>query len=593
MELSMNRVLGFIIVILSFLPIIIFFMMPTSTPIYVDLNINNHDKEILMDYSYSYLDSYFNGNNTTFENYDNLDNKKISYNILFVTLLKDGKVRGCQSGSTPINDNNRIFLDIDEAIAESINDDRFGGIITEDEYESIEIMFTFLYNISYLNNKSYGFLQNTIELGIHSIELNYNNTPIVFKESVPISNNYDFAYLMKRLCLKGNLDEACYLEDDVDIFIYDTFSFKAKREKPIIDLYRYSILIDLDTITNDMILDSIISGQQWYLNSIDNTTNLSEYIYYPSDDTYSFDNNHVRQLASLWALTELQKFYHKDSLDVLINTTFHYYLDFIKNEGDYSYLLIDDSAKLANNAFIILSLLNVPSFNEQETLLEKFAEGIMSLQNENGSYNTYFFSEKNTGIDFYPGEAMLSLMKLYRYNKNETLLQSVQKGFYHYRDYWINNKNTAFIPWHTQTYALLFEETKDMQVAEFIFEMNDWVIDNYQVKESSYLDEIGGFPRYYPTFSTSVYLEGINDAYNVAIQVNDTFHIQKYKESIIQGSRFILQIQITEENSFYMENKNRSIGGYKKSLTSNEIRVDNVQHSVLALMKTYENNIFN
>ena len=241
---------------------------------------------------------------------------------------------------------------------------------------------------------------------------------------------------------------------------------------------------------------------------------------------------------------------------------------------------------------MILSLINLPSIIEQELMLEKFANGIISLQNKNGSFNTYFFSEKNTGIDFYPGEAMLSLIKLYQYTKNETLLQSVQNGFYHYREYWRNNKNTAFIPWHTQTYRLLYEETKNKEIADFIFEMNDWVIDNYQIKESSYIDEIGGFPRYYPSFSTSVYLEGINDAYIVAVLVNDTDHIDKYEQSIVNGTRFILQLQFTEENAFYVENQTRSIGGFKTSLTKNEIRVDNVQHSVMALLKVYKNHVF-
>ena len=326
-RLLMNKIIGVIIIVFSLLPIALFLAIPPSNNRPDNFSITYHDKQILMNYSYSVLDSYYNINNSSFENYNDLENSKIPYNILFITLLNNGTVRGCQSGSTDINDKNRIFLDIDEAIKESIEDERFNGGLTIEECSSIEIMFTFLNNISYLNNKSTDFLQNTIELGIHSIELNINNTPIIFKESVPISNNYDFSYLMKRLCYKGNLDEDGYLNDYVDIYRYDTYTFKAKREKPIVDLYRYSILINLDEITNDMIKESLISAQQWYKQSINKETNLSEYLYYPSDDEYSSDNNHVRQLASLWALTELQKFCHNNTIDTLINTTFQYYLE--------------------------------------------------------------------------------------------------------------------------------------------------------------------------------------------------------------------------------------------------------------------------
>jgi len=130
-------------------------------------------------------------------------------------------------------------------------------------------------------------------------------------------------------------------------------------------------------------------------------------------------------------------------------------------------------------------------------------------------------------------------------------------------------------------------------VAEFIFEMNDWIIDNYQIQKSKYPDEVGGFPKYYPTFSTSVYLEGINDAYYVAKMLNDTVHMNKYADSIKIGTRFVLQTQFTKNNTFYLENITKSIGGFKTSLTSNDLRIDNTQHSVMALMKTYENYIFN
>jgi len=75
--------------------------------------------------------------------------------------------------------------------------------------------------------------------------------------------------------------------------------------------------------------------------------------------------------------------------------------------------------------------------------------------------------------------------------------------------------------------------------------------------------------------------------------VNNSFHIQKYKEAIRLGTRFILQIQFIENNTFYLNNDIKVIGGFKTSLTNNGLRIDNTQHSMMALMKTYENEIFN
>ena len=591
----MSPKLSILIIILFLLPVFLFLLIqPTPlTPLEVStFSIINKDKETLLEYSYKILDGYF-AKSAGFPPIPDLLGSDINYNILFITILNDGKVRGCQSGSNPVDSENRIFMDIREAVIESIEDDRFDGALEEYELVDVQIMFTFLYDITYLANNSLRFLKNNIELGIHSIEILYDDTPIIFKESVPISNNYDHEYLLQRLCNKAELDENCYSRDDIKIYRFGTLTFKGDRQNSITDLYRYSILVNEEDINSNIILNSIKSGRNWYLNTVNTETNLLEYQYYPSDDYYSTDNNHVRQLASLWALTELDTFFKNNLTEDLVFDTLDYYLQFKNTTHNYSFLTIDEQSKLTNNAFLILSLINTPNYPNQSKLLEEFADGIISLQQENGSYNTYFFSDLNTGIDYYPGEAMLSLMKYYDYTKEKKYLDSVQKAFYFYKPYWQDNKNTAFIPWHSQTYKLLYNETKEPEIAEFVFEMNDWMIDSYQISSSEYIDEIGGFPSYTPTFSTSVFLEGINDAYAIAVQTNDQTHIDKYDRAIRSGIRFVLQTQFTEENAFYVDNKTKTVGGFKTSLVDNSIRIDNTQHGLMALIKTYENNIFN
>jgi len=588
----MSRNFSIFIILLALFPIIIFLFSQPQDLVQQQFQISTSDEQVLLDYSYDILHSYFNNSLDNNESFTSLKNPDLNYNIVFITLLENGKVKGCQSGSTERDENYRIFKDIKEAVVESIEDERFEGVIKKENLPDIEIMFTFLYNVKWLYNTSQIFLENNIELGVHAIEIFHNDTPVIFKESVPISNNYNLSYTLERLCKKANLNNNCYQDEDVDLFRYDTYTFMGTKNNKIIDLYRYNILINKEDITQSSIYKSITNGYYWFLHSINNKTGRLEYEYYPSTDAYSLNNNHVRQLATLWSITELQQFLHTNKSDELIASMLNYYLSFQHETKNFFYITIDNESKLANNAFLILSLINQPDYPHQAMLLEKLAKGILSLQQENGSFNTYFFSDKNTGIDYYPGEAMLSLMKLYKYTSNESYLSAIEKAFHYYKYYWENNKNTAFIPWHTQTYALLYKETKDNDLVDFIFEMNDWMIDKYQIQTSPYPDEIGGFPYYYPTFSTSVFLEGINDAYDIAVSVSDANHINKYKSAIQDGIRFIMQTQFTENNSFYLINDERALGGFKTSLTDNTIRIDNTQHAVLALMKSYKNHIF-
>jgi len=459
--------------------------------------------------------------------------------------------------------------------------DRFGGVLTENETPYIDIVFNFLYNKQKLEKNYYDYIAENIELGVHAIEIVNDENSAYFKESVPISKNYDLQYTLERLCSKADLYTECYTSKKTDIYKYDTLTFEGNRYGEIIDLFRYNVLVNTDDINNERIKESISLSLDWFLNNTDPVTNMLEYEYYPSTDSYSTSNNHVRQLAGLWAITE--------SSDPMINTTLNYYLNYKNSTDNYSFLNISGS-KIAYNAFLILALINTPNYPMCDTLLKEFADGILAMQRDDGSYNTDFLYETSTGIDYYPGESMLSLMKLYQVTKDNRYLDSVEKAFTYYRTYWRENPNTAFIPWHTQTYKLLHQETNNSELADFIFEMNDWLIDNYQIVEDEYPDKIGGFPKNTPRCSTSSYMESINDAYSVAVDIKDTSHIEKYAQSIKIGTRFILQTQFNNQNSFYLENTSRAIGGFKYSLTDNRQRNDMTQHAVLALIKAYNNN---
>jgi hypothetical protein len=226
--------------------------------------------------------------------------------------------------------------------------------------------------------------------------------------------------------------------------------------------------------------------------------------------------------------------------------------------------------------------------------MEELADSILKEQRSDGFFNTDFekqVAEDDLGNDYYPGEAMLSLIRLYNETGEEKYKQSVEKAFIYYREYWRGKKNTAFITWHSQAYKLLFEETGDRELTDFVFEMNDWLIANYQKLSSPYLDYVGGFGKN-PTNSTASYLEGLADAYYLAKKIGDQEHIFKYAEACKYATRFVLQTQFKENDVFYLSNPQRALGGFKQSPINVSERNDYTQHSVLSLIKVYQNEIF-
>jgi len=555
----------------------------TLTP--AELNLN--EKRAVVAEAYAKLDSEFGKDGQPPKEFPIISN----YHKVFVTFIGDNRVRCCQSGKGKETDSNPGQTDISTATKRCIGDDRFGGETKRSEIKDTEITATYLYNKREVKGGLKAAKKN-IELGVHSFEVEQGSDNAYYKASVPIKSNLSHKKALKKLCKKAGLSKKCYDELETSIYMYDTVEFKGNRDGEIVDLSRQNILFDVSEIDKDMINNRVLLSRDWFKNNTNHKTGMLEYMYYPSKDEYSDDNNHVRQIATLWSVALVRNKLNDSSLNNLINRSLDYYLEYIRcEEEDYCYLEIDGTSKLAYNAFMVMALLEAKKYPDSAGLREKFAKGILHQQQEDGSYRTYFNSDRNSGVDFYPGEAMLAIMMHYSDTRNEEYKTSVENAFPYYRKYWRGNKNTAFVPWHSQVYRLLYEENKNKEVAEFVFEMNDWIIKTQQALASPYEDEIGGFPPLEPRYSTSSYAEGLNDAYVIAKLIGDKTREAKYKDSILKALRFILLTQYVPENSFYLKNPERAIGGFRKTLANNEQRMDYVQHALFALVKALENGV--
>jgi hypothetical protein len=96
-------------------------------------------------------------------------------------------------------------------------------------------------------------------------------------------------------------------------------------------------------------------------------------------------------------------------------------------------------------------------------------------------------------------------------------------------------------------------------------------------------------PEYGPPHasSTGVYMEGLADAWHLAGKLGDTLRADRYAKTLRRGFRSIAQLQFRDPESdmFYISRQRRVRGGLRTTAYNNEIRVDNVQHCLMALMK--------
>lgn len=548
--------------------------------------LTNKNKQDIVSYSFLYLDSYLD---SSIKRPDAPKLPKFEYEKLRIGLYKNGELVNQKTGTRDKNTKERLSQDLKTALYKIVKDEDFEKLKTDD-LKGTRVIIEFIYKGEKISN-DLKTAEQTIELGIDSFGMKTQDQNYYSYASDHIIHRRSLKKIFENLCSSAKLEKDCQKDKDITMSKYQSQTFSGAKDGSVENLYRFNNLLTLDDITQEKIKNSLSKTIEWYKNNTNIDSRLMEYWYYPSKDKYADDNNHVRQLASAWAMSELEQFINNSVPDQLTKSYLDYYLKFKKTRDNYAYMSIDNDSKLAYSAFTIQILLH-SNYENKDNLIKEFADGIVAMQKENGSYQTDFEKDEDKGVDYYPGEAMLALMEVNKVKKNQTYIDSVSRAFPYYRDYWRSNQNLAFIPWQIQSYYALYQETKNQELAEFIFEMSNWTIDNYQIKKGPYPDKVGGFPLKNPSSSTSVYLEGLNDSYSLAVQIGNSQLKEKYKKTIRIGTRYIMQTQYNEENTFWVKNPKKVIGGFRNNVEKNDIRDDMTQHATLALIKAYQNKVF-
>lgn len=344
--------------------------------------------------------------------------------------------------------------------------------------------------------------------------------------------------------------------------------------------------INISELNKKNIENSLNLAGQWLLNDQNEDGSL-KYKYFPDKDNYSDENNMIRQFMATIALAEMYKFTKDEEYRKAFekNIAFNMQNYYFEND-DIGYIFFNSKSKLGAAAFALISLLNYEGtkYNMQKENLENF---IFFMHNEtSGRFRTFYLPPNvDRNQNFYPGEAMLALMMVYGKIKNEKYLDSVEKSFDYYAEFFRKNKNPAFVPWHTMTDYRLYKATDNKKYADFIFEMNDFLIkiQHKNCEPNPYY--LGRFfdpehSEYGPPHasSTAVYVEGLTYAYRLAKEVNDVERAEKYKEAILLGTRSLMQLQ-------FKEGDKKVLGGIRKTIDDSELRIDNTQHTIMALIQ--------
>jgi uncharacterized protein (TIGR00296 family) len=555
------------------------------------LNISPQEKKELLILARQTLENQLNAKKTTPKTISKRLNS-LNY-LVFVTLFNHGEIRACRGEK---KDN--LISSLVSACKKDLANPWQNKPITKQELKDIQILITILGKDAPITGRNLDQIRKIIEIGHHGLKIERGKNRAIFLENVPVYHHFGLQKTLQRLCRKAKLPQNSWQEKTTKLYKFETITF-IEHDSPqgFRDILHGLPYLSLAEINKEKIHQAVIEGQNWLVRNQKKDGSFA-YQYYPGLDKYSSKDNIVRQIATSAILARIGNNFNNEKYLNSAKKGVDYALKKIKyldKKKNLPYLFENEQGTLGGNAFVLMSLTELKSF--KPNLREKFLNSLLYMQNADGSFKTYYEPFGKSGAkDFFPGEAMLALAKYYSQlspRDDMKILSALEKAFNYYsKIYWPKNKTTAFVPWHSQAAAEMYRITQEKKYADFVFEINDWLLKiQFTEKDSPYPDYLGGFYKKGspPGMSTSSYAEGLAEAYVLAKQTDDKKREKKYKRALDSAIIFILSTQFNEENSFYVKNLSRSLGGFRTSLIDHSLRIDATQHACTALLKVLFN----
>lgn len=255
----------------------------------------------------------------------------------------------------------------------------------------------------------------------------------------------------------------------------------------------------------------------------------------------------------------------------------------------------DGKAKLGAAGLALLALARQieldPGSADRESA-NKLAKMILVMQRADGSFISYYTvrgDEPRGSVSlYYPGEAILGLMHLFKTSGDLKLLRAARRG----ADYLIESQRKMNpLPsdaWLIQALEALHktgrEQKEDAQkYADHALRLAERMIaDQYTANDpAGYAGGFGpGPPRTTPAAARA---EGLVAAYRIARSIDDP-RAARIAASLGASARFQLSQQFTAASGNGLRNPERALGGFRESLTSMRIRIDYVQHNISSLL---------
>lgn len=511
---------------------------------------------------------------------------------LFATLRNQGVLRASYSGA------GATFAEVvRSSVVRAIEDERFGGVLLPEEAPTTTLEFNAVLEGDDLETRTLDGLAALIEPGRHAFEFRSSAAAAFFKETVMITHNYGHEVAFQRLCEKAGLLSDCYTEQGTSIvrFRAEHWVEDATRAKGYYELFRSHRVVRLDDVTRHAV-ERAARANADYLRLHVRETGGFDYLYQPDADALVADDNTVRQAGASYAASKLASYFGEPEDVAVARAAVMNLLRYERTNERGSYLRWQRSS-LGITGLALLGIVELEESSVGDAFKPaalRLARGIVGQQTTEGRLRGDFeddAADTDAAQQYYPGEALLALARmLRRWPEEAWIAEALEASFDYYVDFWHEHGTGSFPPWHGAAWANAYLHTGDERYARFALELADWIVDNQNRtswgdwEKDDYAGAYTSYLRAPPNFSTGTYSEPIPLAIEVARALGDEARVERYLEAQHQAMRFLLQLVISPQETFYMPSPERSLGGVRTSLSDNDVRIDGVQHVATAFV---------
>ncbi len=268
--------------------------------------------------------------------------------------------------------------------------------------------------------------------------------------------------------------------------------------------------------------------------------------------------------------------------------SYSFYLD--KNEKQKRFVV-------GSSALSIFTLLRLYDLTNDSRYLEsaKLAgDWLATMQNPDGSMKAYLEYSKGKWVYgeklslLYNGQVLSSLSKLYEATNDEKYYDTAkgiaelfaeeyekEKGYIEgeYR-----SKNPISNAWVVMSSIDLYKASPDERYKGIIFELSEKILANQRNNEDDLL-YYGGWGGAYSSSGIGWISEVMTETYRFC-QEERGEDCDKYKQAVIKAIRWLIQNTYSEENSFFLENPEKAIGGVFWNKLNKYVRTDSVCHAL-------------